>query len=118
MNYKTISILMIAIIAICFVPGCLGDKIVGTWEAQNSIAGNITATFNDDNTAKIVTKGVITSFVFDDLVWEKDGIKYIIRNEDGDKFGTAEFDGDNLKIVAETGVAGINFSETYTKVEK
>lgn len=116
MKKKAISIFMVAIIAFCFVPGCLGDKIVGKWEGEDTLDVKIKATFNDDNTAK-VERGGLFPVSFDNLTWEKEGDEYKIYFKDGTDFGTAKFVDDDLKIVYETGV-GINFSGTYKKVKQ
>lgn len=119
MNRKVYSIIaaVALITTFCLVPGCLGDKIIGTWEMDSGLVGHVTATFNKDNTAKITVNGII-EIKFENLTWEKSNNEYILKDKEGNIFGTAQFSGENLKITYETGIGGVNITGVYKKAEK
>ncbi|MCL2141652.1 MAG: DUF4923 family protein [Methanimicrococcus sp.] len=108
MKHKTItliSLIMILTLVTCLFAGCLGDKIVGTWNAKNSSA---TITFNKDNTftAKV---GLLNT----NGTWEKSGSEYILYGSGGTRIGSAVFVGKELRLVLGGGILSI--SEDFTK---
>ena len=88
----------------CLFSGCLGDKIVGTWQSTES---NATITFNKDKTFS-GNFGLIGKY---DGTWEKDGNVYTLYYR-GAKFGTAEIVKGKLNVK----VGGIiSFNQEFVK---
>ncbi|MDV0445244.1 hypothetical protein MmiAt1_08080 [Methanimicrococcus sp. At1] len=83
--------------------GCLGDKIVGTWNGEKTSA---TITFDKDGsfTAKLglEIKGT----------WEKTDGDYTLYVQ-GVKVGSAAFEGKVLRVTLGSGL--LNISDTFTK---
>ena len=98
--------LMILILVTCLFSGCLGDKIVGTWNSKNS--NSTTITFNKDNTftAKV---GIINT----NGKWEKSGSEYILYTSSGSKIGNAAFVGKDLRVTL--GGSALSISEEFVK---
>ena len=111
MKQKTITfiaLVMFLVLAACLFSGCLGDKVVGTWDAKNS---STTITFNKDNTFT-AQSGILTS----SGTWEKSGSEYILYTSRGTKFGNAVFVGKDLRVSFEVGVFfTFSISEDFTK---
>ena len=108
MKQKTLllmSLIMILVLITGFFAGCLGDKIVGTWNAKNSGA---TITFNKDNTYTAKVGLLNTSGT-----WEKSGSEYILYGSGGTRIGSAVFVGKDLRVVLGGGILSI--SEDFTK---
>ena len=106
MKQKTLLIsIMILTLAAGIFAGCLGDKIVGTWDGKSS---NATITFNKDNTFTAKVGLLNTSGK-----WEKSGSEYILYSANGVKIGSAVFVGKDLRVVIGGGILSI--SEDFTK---
>ncbi|WNY26417.1 hypothetical protein [Methanolapillus ohkumae] len=78
--------------------GCMGDKVVGTWDGQKTKA---IATFSDDKTYTISAGLVEFSGT-----WSKDGSEYILYSNDT-KIGTAIFVNKDLRITIGSGILSI-----------
>ncbi|MDV0446743.1 hypothetical protein MsAg5_05950 [Methanosarcinaceae archaeon Ag5] len=85
----SISALLLVLLA-CVAAGCMGDKIVGTWDGEKTGAA---ATFADDKTFTISAPLVSLSGT-----WAKEGGEYILYGSNNTKIGSAVFVGDTLRI--------------------
>lgn len=95
---------LILVLAACLLSGCLGDKIVGTWNGEQS---STTVTFDKDGsynakTGLLELKGT----------WEKTDGNYSLYYQDV-KVGSAVFEGKVLRITLGSGLLSI--SDTFVK---
>ncbi|MDY0266634.1 MAG: hypothetical protein RBQ94_03155 [Methanimicrococcus sp.] len=95
---------LILVLAACLFSGCLGDKIVGTWNGEQS---STTLTFSKDGTYNAKTgllelKGT----------WEKVDGNYTLYYQDV-KVGSAAFEGKVLRVTLGSGLFSI--SDTFVK---
>lgn len=95
---------LILVLAACLFSGCLGDKIVGTWNGEQS---STTITFNKDGTYN--TKAGLLELKG---TWEKVDGNYVLYYQDV-KVGSAAFEGKILRVTLGSGLLSI--SDTFVK---
>ncbi|MDR0767975.1 MAG: hypothetical protein LBE57_06025 [Methanosarcinales archaeon] len=99
-----IASVLILVLAVCLFSGCLGDRIVGTWNSDDT---NTTVTFDRDGSyvAKVglfEMKGT----------WEKSDNGYALYYQNV-RAGSAVFEGSKLRISLGSGLLSI--SGTFSK---
>jgi len=100
-----IALILILILAACLMlSGCLGDRIVGTWESDDT---NAIVIFERDG-SYVAKVGLFELRG----TWERGDNGYILYSQ-GVRVGTAVFEGSKLRITLGSGLLSI--SGTFTK---